>query len=241
MDKETKPIKKSRAKKVKPVRGIPDTSRIWPFVPIVTDEVSMLRYKHAFSNDKGWFIGIDPGYDTPTISAIRKIDDTTFEAVVQKIRIPEFKGTVGQLAIIHEAVENFMLKYVPIMALLEDYAYAKTNKAHQMGEIGFLLRYLLSKYLNSYARYMFTLCGATIEQVLESPPVGTVPIGSWKKALGLPGNAAKIAVQMWLAEYYGIFEKDENVADAMGIAICAFATETGHLPPKGSKFVTTFI
>lgn len=103
----------------------------------------------------------------------------------------------------------------PDLVLIEGYAFARTNQAHQVGEIGGIVRVRL------------------YEECLEYPDMGwaIVPPAKLKKFATGTGTATKTAMIVAARERLGFAGLDDNQADALWLRALGLALY-GALPQR---------
>jgi len=216
-----------RTKKVKVDPSLPDNTKLRPFVALKSLSAGIVTefYKNLSISSVKRALGIDPSL-TGTVAAFYTISKGDhFIAVHDLSKSVATKG-VARVASISNKLIDLLESYPCNVVVLEDYAHGAAHQAHPLGELGFALRY----------------CLAELQQIVWpfGSRVGTVPIGTWKKSLGLAGNAPKIAVQMWLAERYSLYIQNNDIADSVCLAIYAMSLITGEIPPKGAVIDVTY-
>jgi hypothetical protein len=221
-EKATKPTK--RTKKIKPDLSVPDSSKLLPWANL--NELNSANVKYLYANHKNpMALGIDASL-TGTVVAFFSIENENYNIKVYDLSKSIFVKGVARVVCIYNRLLSLLETYSCDVVLLEDYAHGAANQAHALGELGFAMRYALGSLLFSVGSF--------------NARIGTVPIGTWKKSLGLAGNAPKIAVQMWLAERYSLYIQNNDIADAISIAIYGMSLITGEIPAKGSVINVTY-
>ncbi len=94
-------------------------------------------------------LGLDPSLTSFGVSMLKVMDDplaglTGGWAAATETWGPRRRGA-ERLAWFYSKLEKTVLKFRPNMIALEGYAYAKGNQAHQIGELGGVLRFLLHR------------------------------------------------------------------------------------------------
>lgn len=88
---------------------------------------------------KKYFIGIDPSIRHIGIVIIQKPNTI----VLEKLLIPNGKTEFNYLPEIFENVKSIVETYQPSIVVLEGYAHNKHFKAHQIGEVGGIIKLAL--------------------------------------------------------------------------------------------------
>jgi crossover junction endodeoxyribonuclease RuvC len=126
----------------------------------------------------------------------------------------------ARLSWITSAVQHLAKVYGTHVAVLEGYAFGRTNQAHQMGELGGVVRLALYQ---------------------SNVPMAVVPPSSMKKFATGKGNAGKEEVTAAAIRRLGFDGHDNNVADAMWLlemALHGYGISTLSLPKTHTEAVS---
>ncbi len=123
----------------------------------------------------------------------------------ETIRRPQYRGT-ERLRSIRDAVINRVDGIRPALVVVEGYAHGRTNQAHQLGELGGVVRVALDELGQRWC---------------ELPP------SSLKKYATGKGNADKAAVLTEAVRRLGYAGSSNDEADALWLA-CAGHHLLGH-------------
>jgi len=149
-------------------------------------------------------VGIDPsitslGFCRIAIHETKVKDEADYTYEWTAIKIDPKKGTqLTRILDVWRAVKLMTNNYD--LVFIEDYAYGKPFKMAMLGELGGILRLMLSRY-SAFQ--------------LEAIPV---PIGSWKKFLSGKGNLPKDEFKMQIYKRFGFECETNDEAAAIGIA-----------------------
>jgi len=133
----------------------------------------------------------------------------------ERIKTGDMRG-LRRLFYIRKQVIEFVLAQTtftePVPIFIEGYAFAKGDRAHQIGELGGIIR-------TDLAQFDFD--------------VYTVPPGTLKKFVTADGQAKKPKIVLQLYKRWGIEVDQEDEADAVGLAIMGaiFVSPPGQCIP----------
>lgn len=113
------------------------------------------------------------------------------------IKVPEGLDDMNRLEHIRGTVLNLAENNKPAMIMLEDFAFARPNQAHQLGGLGYLVRYFLWSKGHDY--YL-------------------VPPTRLKKFTTLKGSSPKDIMIKEVFKRFGVDVNDNNIADAVALA-----------------------
>ncbi len=136
-------------------------------------------------------IGIDASL---TGAGVAVVKDGEFIASYRIV--PKNKG-VERLIEVETRIVDILRRHEPDLICLEDYAHSKSGKAHQMGELGGVLRVLFHK---------------------SELPWIVIGIGQLKKFVTGKGNGKKDLVLMNVFKKWGLQFGNSDEADAFGLA-----------------------
>jgi Holliday junction resolvasome RuvABC endonuclease subunit len=114
-------------------------------------------------------------------------------------------GTMGEMERLHFLLSHIRrtinatidVPWVKTLVVLEDFAFARANQAHQLGGLGYLVRFWCWQSAQPY--------------ILVGP-------GQNKKFTGGKGSINKAVMMKYVLSKYGIDTNDDNAADAIGLA-----------------------
>jgi len=147
-------------------------------------------------------LGLDPSLTNLGFASISSKSKT-------EISIPEV-GTISLKSKSTDRLKHFvsilpylLLKYMPNVVVVEDYAYGASNKSHQIGELGGLVRLVIAEYSEVINQFCLSIFLS--------------PTQVKKFATGV-GNSKKNIMLMHMFKQFGIELKDDNQADAFYLA-----------------------
>lgn len=119
---------------------------------------------------------------------------------------------IPRLCWFEATLTQFLRHWRPTMVGVEDYAFGQGNRAHQIGELGGLVRMTLAR--SGFASY-------------------TVPIGANKKHASGKGNTPKSQMMLAAFKKWGYTAQNDNDADAYCLARFLQAVANGKADGKG--------
>ncbi len=144
---------------------------------------------------------------SPTHSGIA-ISKSGVPYTLATIKPPKIEKDVHYLKYIQKTLIFYLEEYKIDTIIREDYAYAATYYAHQMGELGGAIKLL------AYEKKLLCI---------------SMPIGVHKKFTTGKGNAKKDLMIKAVYKAYGVDVDDHNIADAVSM----LKTYMGYLKPEG--------
>ena len=161
-------------------------------------------------NVKGTYLGIDASLTCTGLALLNEKELITWNLK------PKEKGA-ERLSYFQKAfIMLFMDNEDIISTCIEGYAFGKSFRSHQIGELGGVIRLEL---------YNFAV------------PFVTIPPKSLKKFVTSSGKGEKSDIKLHLYKRWGFTVEQEDEADAAGCALATFYLDTLHLP-QGSKGLT---
>lgn len=157
--------------------------------------------------DKVTVMGIDASLTATACVTLEYRPDTPGEMIPANLEIKTVKRGVERLLYIERLVMEEIERYKPSLVVLEGYAYNATNQAHQIGELGGVLRRAL--YLAKV-------------NLKEIPPAKVKKFATGK------GNAPKEQVMLAVLRRWGWPAGSTHEADAYTLARMAAAL-TGRM------------
>lgn len=136
-------------------------------------------------------MGIDPSLTSTGLVVLSNSELISSET----IGIKE-KG-IARLLELQNILEGRLFTYKPDLVVIEGYAFARSNQAHQMGELGGMIRMLLTQK--------------------RVPWIEVAPTQVKKFATG-KGNAAKDLILMNVYKRWGVEFDSNDIADAYVLA-----------------------
>lgn len=136
-------------------------------------------------------MGIDPSLTSTGYVILDKN-----EIVVNGIIMAKESG-IARLFSIKREIKELLVDFSPKLVVIEGYAFARANQAHQMGELGGMVRMLLDE---GFYRW------------LEVSP------GQLKKFATGKGNSTKDVILMHVYKRWKVEFNDNNIADAFVLA-----------------------
>jgi crossover junction endodeoxyribonuclease RuvC len=136
--------------------------------------------------------GLDLSLTSTGIAVLR--DGVLVESITLE---PRCKSGIERLLEIEGAVKHMVEMYSPELCVIEGYAFARPNQAHQIGELGGIIRRLL--------------------WVMNKPFVVVAPAAAKKFATG-KGNAKKDVILQQVLKRWGIEFQTSDEADAFVLA-----------------------
>ncbi len=121
---------------------------------------------------------------------------------------PKCRGT-ERLDWYEGAMTDALRVYRPTAVILEGYAFARPNQAHQMGELGGVLRLL------------FWRAGL---------PLYLIAPNTLKKFVTGHGQGGKGPIPLYLFKRWGVTVEQEDEADAAGLAFLGLYAESPEIP-----------
>jgi Holliday junction resolvasome RuvABC endonuclease subunit len=118
-----------------------------------------------------------------------------------------FRG-VERLLEYEHWVSKMLAHFTPDTVVIEGYAYARPNQAHQIGELGGVVRLALAEY-----------------------PTVEIPPATLKKYATGKGNSPKPTMRMELYKRAGIDVSDDNAVDALWLLAAAMEATGSPLFP----------
>lgn len=128
------------------------------------------------------------------------------------LKPPKDIGEMDRLHWIRASVEALVCTWKPAMTYLEAYAFSQANRAHQMGELGGVVRLRLAELPYNAA---------------------IAPIGVNKKFCSGKGNAKKEMLIKDVYKRWGFEARDNNEADAYSLARLAQAVARREVQAPG--------
>ncbi len=139
-------------------------------------------------------IGIDPSL---TVTACCILQSLPHSGPLLERVIPGKLRGMERLDYIQNSIRDILNRYSCDLVCIEGYAYARPNQAHQMGELGGVLRLLLYR---------------------ENVPYTEIAPPTLKKFATGKGNADKDQVMLQVYKRWGIECANNNEADAFVLA-----------------------
>jgi len=143
-------------------------------------------------------LGLDPSLTSFGLCEVDVMDDNATQwTMTSHVFKSKYKG-VSRLVDIRYHLDQVIAEVEPDLVVLEGYAFARPNQAHQIGELGGMIRLLLD--------------GHKLEPLI-------VPPTKLKKFVTGKGNAKKDLMLMYTSKRFGVEFDNSDESDAFGLAM----------------------
>lgn len=148
-------------------------------------------------------LGIDPSMrGMAACCCLRGQDEPVQTRVFESAAVKGLSARIGRYQRLVSEIRELIDAAGPAMVLLEGYSYASPNGAHQLGELGGLLRLNLVRWQQSqHGRQLIEVSPSTLKQFAAGK-----------------GNCKKIEVVTALTKRYGVEFRSDDLYDAYGLA-----------------------
>ena len=166
------------------------------------------------------YVGVDPSLSATGVVILNEEAKLVDSTLIKTDPTQTWRGRVCRINFIKEQVKDFLYKncegvvdlgVTPVV--LEDYSYGSRFQSHQLGELGFALRWFL--YL------------AVLDQFTYVVPPTVI-----KKFITGLGNSAKPFVALQIAAQFDLKFNDLNLSDACACALFGLANTNRDLFSK---------